>query len=243
MDNKVERAIIMAAGLGNRMKPVSDFIPKPLITVNGIRMIDTVIDGLISNGIDDIVVVVGYKKDAFDILKEKYNQLEIIYNPDYSKYNNISSLYYARERLNRPCMILDGDQIIYNSKILSPYFEKSGYSAVWVDESTNEWLMQEKDGRVISCSRTGGDKGWQLYSISRWSEEDAKKLKKYVKLEYEVNKNRQIYWDDVPMFIYFDEFELGITPIKMGDLVEVDSIDELIVLDASYRRYLEYREV
>lgn len=43
---KVERAIIMAAGLGNRMKPVTSKTPKPLVRVNGVRMIDTVIDGL-----------------------------------------------------------------------------------------------------------------------------------------------------------------------------------------------------
>lgn len=44
---KVERAIIMAAGLGNRMHPVTLTTPKPLVKVNGVRMIDTVIDGLL----------------------------------------------------------------------------------------------------------------------------------------------------------------------------------------------------
>ena len=48
---KVERAIIMAAGLGNRMHPVTLTTPKPLVKVNGVRMIDTVIDGLHENEI------------------------------------------------------------------------------------------------------------------------------------------------------------------------------------------------
>ena len=47
--NKVRRAIIMAAGLGNRLRPVTLKIPKPLIKVNGIRMIDSVIDALHKN--------------------------------------------------------------------------------------------------------------------------------------------------------------------------------------------------
>ena len=51
---KVKRAIIMAAGFGNRMKPVTLDVPKPLIKVNGKRMIDTIIDGLYKNCIDYI---------------------------------------------------------------------------------------------------------------------------------------------------------------------------------------------
>ena len=61
---KVERAIIMAAGLGNRMKPVTLKTPKPLVRVNGVRMIDTVIDGLHKNGITEIYVVVGTSRNS-----------------------------------------------------------------------------------------------------------------------------------------------------------------------------------
>ena len=70
--SEVKRAIIMAAGLGNRMKPVTLDTPKPLIKVNGKRMIDTIIDALHQNGINEIYVVVGYKKEQFYEWKEKY---------------------------------------------------------------------------------------------------------------------------------------------------------------------------
>ena len=61
----VKRAIIMAAGIGKRMQPLTFEIPKPLVKVNGIRMIDTVVDALKKNGITEIYVVVGYLKDKF----------------------------------------------------------------------------------------------------------------------------------------------------------------------------------
>ena len=168
--NRAERAIIMAAGLGNRMRPVTLTTPKPLVKVHGVRMIDTVIRGLHDNGITEIYIVVGYLKEQFYTLEKEYPGVTIIENPYYDTCNNISSLYVARDHIEN-AMILDGDQIVYNKTILSPEFERSGYNSIWTDEETDEWLQTVEDGIVVSCCRTGGKGGWQLYSISRWSKE------------------------------------------------------------------------
>lgn len=235
----VKRAIILAAGIGKRMQPLTFETPKPLVKVNGVRMIDTVVDGLRANGISEIYVVVGHLKERFfEWGKEK--GVQIIENPYYDTCNNISSLYVAREHLG-DCIILDGDQIIYNQAILDPYFTLSGYNAVWCEGETNEWLMDVEDGVVEKCSRTGGSHGWQLYSISRWTAKDGEKLKKHLEYEFE-RGNRQIYWDDVAMFCHFKDYKLGIREMKSSDIIEIDGLDELVTIDPSYKAYLQKQE-
>lgn len=228
-----KRAIIIAAGIGNRMRPVSLHTPKPMIKVNGKRMIETIIEALHAQGIREIYVVVGYLKEAFSELQEKYTGIHLIENPYFETCNNISSLYVAREQLGE-CLIVDGDQIIHNPKILSPHFDKSGYASAWTEEYTDEWLQQVENHRVVSCSRTGGEKGWQLYGISCWSREDGERLRELLTYEFEEKKNRDIYWDDIAMFLYADRFDLGIRPIKKEDVVEIDNYSELVAMDSSY---------
>lgn len=152
--HKVERAIILAAGIGKRMNPVTLKTPKPLVKVNGVRMIDTIIKALYDNGITEIYIVVGYLKEQFSEVLKEYQGITLIENPYYATCNNISSLYVARDYLEN-AIILDGDQIIHNERILT------------------------------ACSRVGGKCGWQLYSISRWTAEDGRKLKKHLELEFE----------------------------------------------------------
>lgn len=238
--HKAERAIIMAAGKGKRMQPLTLETPKPLIKVNGVRMIDTIIRGLHANGITEIYVVVGYLKEKFSELPSEYPGLTLIENPYWNTCNNISSLYCAREHLD-DCIILDGDQMIYNAGILSREFGLSGYNAVWCGEGTDEWLLEVRNGVIRSCSRTGGSHGWQLYSISRWTREDGKKLKLHVEREFE-SGNRQIYWDDIAMFCYFDEYRLGIREMKRRDIAEIDGIEELAAIDPSYRDRIDTKD-
>ncbi len=232
--NYAQRAIIMAAGLGTRMEPITQNVPKPLIKVNGIRMIDTIINALHKNGIFEIYIVVGYLKEQFQELQNAYTGISLIENPYYDTANNISSLYVAREHINN-AIIIDGDQIIYNDAILSPSFERSGYCCMWQEDTTSEWLLTLDNDIVSKCSRTGGKAGWQLFGISFWSQEDGERLKQHLELEFKQHNSREIYWDDIALFCHPDEYKLGIREIHHGDVLEIDSYDELCSIDPSYK--------
>ncbi|MCQ2613230.1 MAG: phosphocholine cytidylyltransferase family protein [Treponemataceae bacterium] len=233
--HKVQRAIIMAAGIGKRMQPVTLTTPKPLVKVNGQTMIESVISALHKNGIREIYVVVGYLKEQFGFLPEKYPGLSLIENPFFDTCNNISSLYVARDHICN-AIILDGDQLVYNPDILQPDFERSGYNCVWTDSPTEEWVLTLENDVVTACSRTGADKGWQLFSVSRWTEEDGAKLKAHLELEFDGKQNRQIYWDDVALFCHPDEYRLGIRPMSIEDIKEIDNYSELCEIDSSYKK-------
>lgn len=235
--HEIKRAIIVAAGMGKRMQPLSFVTPKPLIKVNGVRMIDTVIRALHANGIYEIYLVAGYLKEQFSCLEKEYPGLTLIENPYYDRCNNISSLYVARDKLGES-MILDADQIIRNEKILSRFFERSGYNCVWTGQETKEWLLTAENGIVTHCSRTGGAGGFQLYSISRWTKKDGERLRRHIETEFEKKRNTQIYWDDVALFCYPEQYQLGIYEMEEGDVIEIDNIEELAAMDKTYEKFL-----
>lgn len=233
-EQMIERAIIMAAGIGQRLRPVTLATPKPLVKVNGVRMIDTLITALHINHIYEIYVVIGYRKEQFYEWAKQYDGVHLIENPWYDTCNNIASLCVAREHLEN-AMIMDGDQIIRTPAILHREFTHSGYSCAWTDEPTNEWLLTLKGDTVMKCSRTGGAGGWQLFSVSRWTKEDGQRLKMHLEQEFIERKNRDIYWDDVAPFCHPEDYQLGVYPIHSGDIIEIDSLAELCEADPTYK--------
>ena len=234
----VERAIILAAGIGERLRPVTYDTPKPLIRVHGRRMIDTLIQSLNRNGIHEIYIVVGYLKERFSALPSKYPGVTLIDNPWYDSCNNIASLYCARMHLEN-AMILDGDQIVYDDSALSPDFERSGYNAVWTDEPTDEWLLTVKNNVITGCSPTGGALGWQLYSVSRWSAEDAGKLRRHLEIEFAEKQHTQICWDELALLRYPGEYQLGVRRMCPDDMIGIDALEELAALDSGYAGLLD----
>lgn len=230
--NRVKKAIIMAAGTGTRMQPLTLERPKPLIQVNGKPMIEGIIEELFRKGIKDIVVIIGYLGEQFEYLEKKFG-VKLIYNNDYSIANNISSLYYARHELDS-CVILDGDQIIGRENTIKKTFKHSGYTCWFSKEQSKEWMLTlNSDSKIENCARDGGKRKWELKGLSYWTRDDALKLSKLVEIEYE-RGNRQIYWDDIAMFIYKDEFDLYGHKVVKNSIIEIDNIEELIAIDRSY---------
>ena len=92
------RVIILAAGMGTRLRPLTDDKPKSLVEVNGEPMIERQLRFLKEKGIEDIIIVTGYMAEKFEYLKEKYG-VKLIHNDKYDVYNNVYTMYLVREYL------------------------------------------------------------------------------------------------------------------------------------------------
>lgn len=110
---RVKRAVIMAAGLGTRMRPITNNKPKPLVTVNGVPLIETGLKALENAGITEIYIVRGYLGNQFNFLTDKYPNIKFIENVLYDKGNNITSILAAKEFLQK-AYIFPADLYIKN---------------------------------------------------------------------------------------------------------------------------------
>ena len=144
---KTKRAIFIAAGFGSRLRPVTYKIPKPLVKVNGVRIIDTLIDGVMAAGIEEIYVVCGYLGEHFQVLKEKYPNIHIVTNNMYNEANNISSVYLTRDHLKN-AYISEADLLIHNKQIFDKYIYHSCYLGIPTEE-TDDWYFKTNDKGVI----------------------------------------------------------------------------------------------
>ena len=237
--SRIKRAIIIAAGIGKRLQPITLETPKPLIVVNGKRIIDRSIEALFANGIEDICIVTGYKKEQFAEAFQDDPRIHVIYNENYLKGNNITSMYMAKDYLPGS-FVLEGDIVIHDPSIFDLETESSGYMASWKDNAV-EWILDVKDGRIQGCQISGQAAAYQLWGISMWTESDGKKLSKLIEDQYN-SGNWDVYWDELALFKYKEQFDLRIREIPADSLIEIDTLQELAAIDDSYRKYAERKD-
>lgn len=234
---RVRKAIILAAGFGQRLAPVTLDTPKPLVKVNGVRILDTLLDALYAKGITNITIVRGYKKEQFDVLLEKYPTLRFIDNPEFNITNNISSALCAVDSIDR-CYICEADLYIRNPEVIEKYAYTSNYMGMHVGE-TDDWCFTEKNGCVWDY-RLGGKDCFQAVGISYWNGKDSEQLKSDLRKTYASRGGKENLWEIVPLKLFRKHYKLELRQCQRGDLFEIDNFNELIDADGSYASYPGY---
>ncbi len=228
---RVRRAIIIAAGFGARLVPITLNTPKPLVRVNGTRIIDTMLDAIMAAGIQEIYIVRGYMAEQFDQLLYKYPNIKFIENPAYNETNNISSLMCVRYLLKN-VYVFEGDLVLYNPGLVTKYQYSSNYLGVPVTK-TDDWCLESQGGYITKLA-LGGTNCHHLYGISYWTAEDGARLAEHLKAVYESPGGKERYWDQVALEYYLHDYAVTIRECQFADIAEIDTYRELKQIDPTY---------
>ena len=230
---RARRAVLLAAGFGSRLLPVTVNTPKPLARVHGVRIIDRLIDALLAAGIDEIYVVRGYLAEEFDQLKTKYPMIRFIENPLFGETNNISSAVAACSHFEG-AYVFESDLFLANPSLVSKYQYRTNYLAFPV-ERTDDWYFDVTDAGVVEHLAKGKESPcWQMVGLSFWMPADGRRLAHDIPRIFERDDAKQIFWDDVAIERCPENYEIHVRRCDPEDIVEIDDFDDLQRIDPAY---------
>ncbi len=227
---KVDNAVIMAAGTASRFAPLSYEKPKALIEVKGEILLERQIKQLQSAGIDEIIIVVGYKKEQFMYLKEKYGVI-IVENKDYLTRNNNSTINAVREYLGNT-YICSSDNYFTNNPFESEV-DEAYYAAVYAEGQTKEWCMTEDENGYINSVNIGGENAWYMLGHTFWTRDFSKKFLEILDRIYDLPETADLLWEAIYMK-HLEELKMKIRKYGSDFIFEFDTLDELREFDTSY---------
>ena len=228
---RVKRAIILAAGFGSRMIPLTFNTPKPLIRVKGKMMIESLLEAIEAAGIPEIVLVRGYLWEMFDSLLHKYPNIKFVQNPIFNEANNISSAYMIKDILCN-AYVCEADLLVSNPDLIRKYEYETNYLGKYVDY-TDDWCFKVK-GRIIKELMVGGTDCNHMYGISYWNGKDGRQMAQDIEATYKMPGGKERYWDEVSMRFFKKNYDIAVRPCFEGDIIEIDTFNELKALDSNY---------
>lgn len=242
MIHNVKSAIIFAAGRGSRMNKYS-VTPKALLPVHGVPLIERMIEQMYDAGIEEIVIVTGYKHDMFDYLNEKY-AVTLAYNKKWFCTNSISSFMVGYNALSsfakRRAVATTRCDLYFTTNVFEKKIEHSGYLLEFSTDKIRcmkEWLAIVEDTATQRIAKVlhfnSSSFGYILKGLAYWTPVDFAKIAKFTKSYLDDGKHFQNYYDDIPCFLNASDFALYAFITEQGNVIEVD--DETDYLEITER--------
>ncbi|OPA71626.1 hypothetical protein BB381_03805 [Campylobacter pinnipediorum subsp. caledonicus] len=216
-------AIILAAGLGSRLKDLTKNKHKALFEIFDIPNIERTILFLKQKGVDEIFIVVGYLAQDFEYLKEKYN-VKLIYNKYYKTYSNLYSFLLCKDYFG-DSYVIDADVVIFEN-IFQLHSKSTYYTIVRSNRVKKEWCIVVDNEKVVGvdiCS----DERPSLLGISYFNKKDSDKIKqKLESVDENMLKNLNLYWDNIVVDMLSD-IEMMYINIDKNIVSELDDEEDL----------------
>ena len=231
---KVNNAVILAAGASTRFIPLSLEQPKGLYEVRNEKLIERQICQLKQAGIDDITLVLGYKKEMFYYLKDKY-QVKFIINDSFNIKNNIESLRLAQNIISNTYICVSDDYFMENP--FNQFEYRCFFSGSSTSEKTDEMYAITDSNNRITRLEKGLDGGRILLGHCFFDKQFSQKFFEIVNSVTNNGKYDKAFWewlvkDYLNSFdnIYFKEF-------SPNTIFEFDYFDDLRKFDTNYLGY------
>lgn len=225
------KALILAAGLGTRLAPITNDIPKSMVPVNGCPILMKQINNLHENGIEDITVISGYKGEIIEsAIREKFPEIQVIRNTDFSTTNNMYSAYLAKEKLEGEAFLMMNADVFYDSSVIKALMDDPNDNAIVTDIGRyleESMKVSEKDGRLVSISKaiTQEEALGASIDVYKFSSEGGKaffeKCAEYIEDKKELNM-----WSEVALNEILEDIVFKACPL-VGRWVEIDNHDDL----------------
>ena len=230
--HKVTNAIILAAGKSKRFKPISDYCPKGLSIIKGEVLVERQIKQLQAVGVTDITLVVGYKKEMFFYLADKYN-VKIVVNEQYDTQDNVSSLRLVLDQLDNT-YICSVDNY-YPENLFNTYEYRGFYSTIYVENNSDEWVVRTDEAGLINDVNIGAPSGHIMLGFVYFDREFSENFRRVIHDVEGIDEYNHHVWEYLYMK-YLDTLKLEIKEFDTNSILEFDTIDDAINFDESFLR-------
>ena len=228
---RVENAVIMAAGMSTRFAPISYERPKGVLRVRGEILIERQIRQLKEAGIDDIVVVVGYKREEFFYLEDAFG-VKIIVNDEYAMRNNNSTIKKVEQLLGNTYICSSDDYFTENP--FEQYVFDAYYAAVYQEGETDEYCLRTKgkDDWIVGVDFGGAD-AWVMLGHAYWNRAYSHAFCDILDRIYNEPETAGKLWEDI-YAEHVRELPMVMRKYPPGSIWEFDSLDELSAFDPHF---------
>lgn len=232
---KVDNAIIMAAGYSARCMPLSNVMPKGLFRVKGEILIEREIEQLLEAGINEIIVVTGFMNEKFEYLKDKYG-VTLVYNGNYDKYNNMASLYAARQYIKNSYILCSDNY--YEENVFHKYIFDSYYSCVYSQEYCDEFCVTDVDGQgYITGIHRGGSKAWYTVGDAFFNANFSRKFCQFMEDEWDNLQTRNMLMDDFHIK-HIQDLKMKKVERPGQSILEFDTLEEIKGYDTDFIEFI-----